>query len=318
MNANPTNQDNRNHAMLTAEPASSRRVLFACFGDHWPASALLRAHAFAEQLHDELYVLHVCTEPKSAWRFNRKKQPLAVLHSIEVIEKSREATLNRCASILWPALPEEQVLSAEGDFVETVVRFAAELGAELIVLPPQSRSCGDAAMQIVQAARVPVLVARPGRSHNIVVAATNMQDRRLPVLRQARSVGALLQAELLLVHNVEPSLLAPAPEVAMLWHQSTPGAEADQRAQCLANVAEDLPRCVGTVVKSELNTAHAILEASRTCDADLIVVGVARAYSRWERLLGKSVAARVTDRAYRSVLLFPITPPSSESVALSN
>ena len=87
-------------------------------------------------------------------------------------------------------------------------------------------------------------------------------------------------------------------------------ADTAAQTQRLAAVAQTMPRCVGSVVKSEPNTAQAILETSRMCDADLIVMGVARSYSRWERLLRRSVAANVADDAYRSVLLFPIAPPS--------
>lgn len=293
---------------------ANRRVLFACYDESWPASALLRAHQFAERLRDELYVLRVCPSPRTAWHIPRRRRPLAALRSIEALEKSRAELLQRCGAIVWPALPEPQILSAEGDPIEVTARIATELGAELIVLPPQPRPCGDAAMQIVQAARVPVLVARPGRSHNIVVAATNLKDQRYPVLRHARSISALLQADLLLVHNVEPALIAPTPEVAMLWLQTAPPAEKESQAHTLDAVAKRIPRCTGSIIRSEANTAQAILDTSRSCDADLIVVGVARVYSRWERLLGKSVAARVAERAYRSVLLFPISPPSSEAI----
>lgn len=297
---------------------SARRVLFACGDDSWPASALLRAHGFAEQLRDELFVLRVCSPPQPTWRIRRRKLPLAGLQRIERLEQSRAALFARCAEVLWPSLPESQILTLEGDFVETVVRAVAEIGAELIVLPPQPRSCGDVALQIVHAARVPVLVARPGRSHNIIVAATNLRDRRYPVLRHARSISSLLQAELLLVHNVEAALPVPTLDGALLWLPGVPSAIAEAQAQRLASVAAEIPRCTGTVVASEANTAQAILNASQTCDADLIVVGVARSYSRWERLLGKSVAARVADHAYRSVLMFPVSPPSTESVTLAD
>lgn len=301
-------------ALPSIEAGANRRVLFACYDEDWPASALLRACQFSGQLRDELYVVRVCPSPRSAWHIPRRRRPLAALRSIEVLEANRAQLLQRCGSIVWPALPESRILSAEGDPVEVTARIATEIGAELIVLPPQSRHCGDVAMQIVQAARIPVLVARPGRSHNIVVAATNLKDQRYPVLRHARSISALLQAEFLLVHNVEPSLIAPTPEVAMLWLQTAPPTEKESQAHKLDAVAKRIPRCAGSIIRSEVNTAQAILETSRSCDADLIVVGVARVYSRWERLLGKSVAARVAEHAYRSVLLFPISPPSSEAI----
>lgn len=317
MFAHHTLPDTLHHALLPTESWNNRRVLFVGSGEDWPGSALLRAHTFADQLRDDLFVLQVGAAPRHLFNFRRSGALLESLDQIERLEHSREAACQRCASLLLHSLPDAQVAAAEGDFVDAVVRQAAELGAEMIVLAPLRHACGHTAMQIVQAARVPVLVARPGRSHNIVVAATSLEDRRLPVLRHARSISALLRAEMLLVHNVEPSLLALAPELAMFWLQQ-PGPEASGRQQArLEAVAQALPRCVGVEVRSEPNTAEAILDASDKHDADLIVVGVARTYALWERVLGMSVAARVTDDAYRSVLLFPITPASSESTALA-
>lgn len=300
--------------MLPQKVEHGRRVLFACRDEDWPGSALLRAQGFADQLRDDLFVLQVCTASRTAWRFQRSNDGLDSLRILDLVERSHAEIVDRCATILSPALPAERIASRTGDFVECTVQAAAELGAELIVMPPQPRSCGNAALQVVQAARLPVLIARPGRSQNIVVAATNLQDRRYPVLRHARSIGTLLQADLLLVHNVERPPILPTPEVAMLWMQVVPSADTAAQTQRLAAVAQTMPRCVGSVVKSEPNTAQAILETSRMCDADLIVMGVARSYSRWERLLRRSVAANVADGAYRSVLLFPIAPPSSESL----
>lgn len=316
MSALSNNRVQTQPAQPSSIAESRRRVLFACCDENWPASALLRAHVFAEQLRDELFVLQVQSQPRATWRFRHTKAPLASLAKLEALEKSHAALLKRCAGILWPGLPNSRFQTTEGDFVETTVMVAAELGAELIVLPPLPRNGGDAAAQVAHAARVPVLVARPGRSQNTVVAATNLRDSRYPVLRHARSVSSMLQADLILVHNVEPAMMIPTPEVATLWLDAMPRTDVAAQTQRLATVAESMPHCVGAVVKCEANTAQAILEASRSCDADLIVVGVARRYSRWERLLRTSVAARVADRAYRSVLLFPVGPPSSESVVM--
>lgn len=301
--------------VMPASATGSRRVLFACPDMHWPASALLRAGVLAEGLRDELFVLQVCAPPRTNWRQRHRPDPLFALRRVENLERTRGAAIARCATLLWPTVPDERILSSEGDFVDAVVQSAAELGVELIVLPPQCHDCGNTATRIVASARVPVLVARPGRSHNVVVAATNLADRRYPVLRQARSFGALLHADLLLVHNVVPSFVSLSPETAMLWLAGPPSLQAQLMQRRLAQAAEGLSRCVGTVVKTEPNTVHAILDAARQCDADLIVVGVTRSYSRWQRLWGHGVAARVTQQAQRSVLLFPVAPPSSESTA---
>ena len=184
--------------------------------------------------------------------------------------------------------------------------------------PGRATSTGTRAACATCAAASPPFRGRGGNTISSAPssAATNLRDSRYPVLRHARSVSSMLQADLILVHNVEPAMMIPTPEVATLWLDAMPRTDVAAQTQRLATVAESMPHCVGAVVKCETNTAQAILEASRSCDADLIVVGVARRYSRWERLLRTSVAARVADRAYRSVLLFPVGPPSSESVVM--
>ena len=60
-----------------------------------------------------------------------------------------------------------------------------------------------------------------------------------------------------------------------------------------------------SIVRKEFNPVEAILQEARVQDADLVVVGT-RSKSWLARVLTGSVAARVVNRANRSVLVTPL------------
>lgn len=287
-----------------------RSVLFACRMQQWPISAMLKAAEFAKCLRARLIVLHVSPARGRTGLF-RSDPAQEAMWALESWAKNSAAALARCNYILPGEIPSEQLLIRQGDFVQQIVRSVAETGAELVVIPPDQIERGSLAADIAHAAQVPVLIARPPRSHNIVLAATKLADVRYPVISWAGMVGSLTGAQMVLVHNVAPLQLPGGGENvgALPWligrrDEARPSAH-------LQSVARRFPRCVAAVVKQRLNTSQAILEVARACDADLIVLGVMRGSTRIERYVGGGIAARVTEHALRSVLLTPIPVPEA-------
>lgn len=278
-------------------PRARRKVLFASRAAQWPISAMLKADAFAKYLGAELLVLQVSKPGAgSAGIFRREAQEAR--WAIERWSRDSAEALKRCNYILPGQIPSENLRVKQGDFLTEIVQLVAETGAELVVLAPEGSENGFLAAEIAHAAKVPVLVARPPRSHNIVLAATTLADGRYPVIHTAGQIQGLTGAQLLLVHNVKAQQ-APSGAQSNTAHPGVLSAR-------LHYVANAYPGCSAAFVKSQSNTSQAILEAARECDADLIVLGVTRSPSRIDRLFGGCVGARVAEQALRSVLLTPI------------
>lgn len=288
-----------------------RRVLFATRSTQWPISAMLKADAFAQSLQGELLVLHVSSFSASSRTLFRRQPALESFLTLERLEKARMDALERCNFILPGQVPTENLFIRSGDFMREIQQTIAEWGADLIVLPPEQKGEGLLAMDIAMATGVPVLIARPPRSHNVVVAATNLADRRYPVIRQAGQVSELLGAQTLVMHNLAPVQLPGGLERGGLPLQISTEKDVASSAAHLAKVSGQLPSAMKAVIKTEPNTSQAILETARECDADLVVLGVEHGCSRLSRLFGGSVPSRVAERARRSILLTPILKSSA-------
>lgn len=286
-----------------------RRVLFASQSTKWPISAMLRAAAFADYLNAEMIVVQVSKSLVGRRSLFRREFPH---ESIGRWAKNLAESTARCNYILPGAIPSKNLLLRQGDFVREVVTTALDTGADLVVMPADMKRSGLLAMDVAHFAKVPVLVARPPRSHNIVLAATTLADGRYPVLNKARQLGGLMDAQMVFVHNVAPVKVSVAHEKQDGPMVVLKGEKADQAQARLKTVAHKFPRCIAAVVKKRLNTAQAILEAARECDAELIVLGVKRRSSPIERMLGGCVAARVAEHAWRSVLLAPVPELGAE------
>lgn len=310
MNAEPANLS-QDHPAPWDPTRSLRRVLFASSSTQWPISAMLKADAFAQSLRAELLVLHVSNVRPSFRSLFRRSPGLDVLGALEHLERARAETLERCNYILPNKVPSENLFIRSGDFAGAIQQTVSECGADLIVIPPEQKGQGLLAMDLAIATGVPVLIARPPRSHNVVVGATNLADSRYPVIRQVRQVSGLLGAQTLLMHNVAPVQLPGGLERGSMLLQVSSEQDVDSSAERLAEVSRQLPRALKAVVKTESNTAQAILETARECDADLVVLGVAHPCSRFARLFGGGVPSRVAERAHRSILLTPIAASSA-------
>lgn len=291
----------------SARPEGRRKVLFASSVTQWPISAMLKAEAFANYLNADLFVFQVSKVGRRRRGLFRRESAREVIKALEQWMTDRTKALERCNYILPGEISTERLLIRQGEFVREVVQAARELEADLVVMPPQKQASGLPAVDIALAAKVPVLIARPPRSHNIIVAATNLADGRYPVIHQAGQVGGYLGAQLVLVHNIAPLAISGGLESGVPIFFGFDSHRSARSQARLHQVAQKFPNCTATLVKTQMNTAQAILETARKYDADLIVVGATHEPSRIERLLGGSVAARVAEKALRSVLLTPLS-----------
>lgn len=90
--------------------------------------------------------------------------------------------------------------------------FGANIGVgawkapALIVVPPVRVRFGNRVTALASRARVPVLVERGAGRKESVLAATDLEDARYPVLAQAASLSRQLDVPLVTLHNLNPKL----------------------------------------------------------------------------------------------------------------
>lgn len=285
-----------------------RRVLCAARTLRGAPEALRRASSMVVARHAKLRLLHVLEEPLF-W------SPLFPQLSTEVASSQ----VDRCTALveeLWRicstitsgsggTLDTEDVILRSGDFINEVTQAAEAMGADLIILADEEGLSGKEATRIAQQTQVPVLIARPPRASDVIVAATDLSDSRYPIIRGAARLCRQLAARLVLLHNVPPanaSAVMPEPWLPVFL-EDTP--DLQQVWQRLRNLADRYSPEAGAVVASQIDAADAILSAARSRDADIVVLGTR--HRTWlDRLLHGSIAARVVDTVKGSVLIVPL------------
>lgn len=196
-----------------------------------------------------------------------------------------------------------------GELVERVSKRAAELGVELIILPPSMRDVGTLATSLARATKAPVLIARGRVENGPVLAATDLQDPSFRVLRCGSGLAQRLQATLVTFHNVE-SLGSVQANLGLFPSFALPVITSPKEANYLAEVSRRLPTSATPVLRSEDDPVQSILAEADARGADVVVVGT-HYRSWWGRVLSRSVASCVAARAGRSVLVTPILGPAS-------
>jgi nucleotide-binding universal stress UspA family protein len=163
-------------------------------------------------------------------------------------------------------------------------RVAAEHAVGMVVVPGELAARSVA---LTERLRVPVLLARPSRGTNILVAlAGSPQDER--VLATGHQLSASLGAGLVVVHNQPPRAAAPDP----------------RQLERIAEIGR-LFGAIRTIVTRASCSVRGVLEAARAEAADVIVVGVdARSWLRRE--VGSGLPERVAREGGRSVLMVPV------------
>lgn len=271
------------------------RVLFAMSAEEGPTEALQRACAFAHSLEAELLVLSVISEPSAG----DTPPHLMSTHRAIALGKEIFRLAQRVYEVPLPLrLGSENLVARQGSFLSTVVEVAVEYAADLIVLPATEGKNGQQVTKLARLTQIPVLIARPTGLTETIVAASDLEDRECPILKKAYQLSQTLDAPMVLVHNVQPTLNP----IDASW----PNEEALRyRKQQLEQASGVLAPNADTVVLSTLSTVEAILTVAEQKSADLIVVG---AYRRgWlDKLLSSGVAAQVAEKAHNSVLVTPL------------
>lgn len=209
-------------------------------------------------------------------------------HALAAVARWRRAHLDE-------KLPATRIVLVDG--LAALAEVVEWLRPRLAVVPEARSWPSDGAVRLAAVARVPVLSAcRPPRP-GPVVAASSLEDRSLPVLRQAAHWARLFHWPLTVVHNLDWGGLAAALPVVPIWHEATLG---PANAGLLEKAANDTDAAV-TVTRTP-DPVAAILEVAQEADAELVVVGVSRGRRRPRR----RVTARVLANARRNVLVVPL------------
>lgn len=287
------NSSSLSQSDLVPQPLTEdRRVLFAWdAANPRPILALLRAHAYAQMLGAELFILAVfdvmhqsSTNPIQPWfQFDRAQRFL-------------NSTL--------PDLEDSHVQMKSGIFAELVALASQDLDADLVVIPPAEKNAGKQANQIATTAEVKVLVARTPQFRNTVVAATDLSHPGYPVVTAAGLFRQYLSAELVLIHNVVPVVFSGGLEAAWPLTGAPSARSLSRTTHRLRQVAQSCGACSEALVAVAWNTANTILKTAHERDADLVVIGT-RPRTRWEQLLDSGVTVRVIREARQSVLIVP-------------
>ena len=216
------------------------------------------------------------------------------------------STLVACAENLERDLLATNVGSRPGGVIATdkevalVAAVVRKAGAAVVVVagdtPPR------VVRRLVAASRRPVLVARTRQRWEVVLSATDLETRGVPVVAAGAALAATRGASSVVLHNVAPVWVAPTAVVV-------PGAgganRVARRLRRLARLAARTSPPSQVVVSSASAVDRAILDATVRRHADILVVGMRRPARR--------TRARCADRLVAAtpgnVMVVPLGPP---------
>lgn len=298
---------------LEAVPITGASVLVATCFDEASAVALRRGQQMARILDARLVVLHVV--PPQSWihvLFPQEHTTDARAMQ-DLLVEALDTTRSWCEDVLGPLAAEPTIILKRDHVARAILEAASELHASVIVLGDSPGSSGgllegSVATSVIYDAHSPVLIAREERPNHEIVAATDFSDAEYPALQQAARLGVRLGARVTFMHNVDASDYMAAASIFGLPITTTVlPREPDlaRRKHELEGLAHDIGTDIATAVVLGAGSAAAILDAARTRDADLVVVG-ARRRSRMAGRLSPGTAVTVARRARRSVLTVPL------------
>jgi nucleotide-binding universal stress UspA family protein len=315
-------RDPREKEEAARHPRDARtrpRILLALFESGRPTASLAslqRAFRLSRALDAELHVVRILPEQVHV---NPLFPQLNVLDTVRGVEQTLTAmrvTRDWVLGAVGDHLEEGRLRVRRGGFVAEVAAHAAEIGADLIVMPPCEGRFGAMVTELAREAHVPVLVARFARSNEVILAATDLEDTEYPVLREAARLSEHLHAPMVAVYNVSPRsvvIRAAAPPRSTL---SSNEEVTETSHRLLDQASESVYLDAETVVARAVSPVDAILREARSRDADLVIVGT-HPRSWFDRLVGGSVAAQIVNRAWRSVLVTPLDGERSRAEPLA-
>jgi nucleotide-binding universal stress UspA family protein len=209
-----------------------------------------------------------------------------------------------------------EVMVVVDDVHSGILSAADRTSADLIIIGPHRASLrdvfvGTTAERVVRRSTRPLMVAveTPSAQHRKTLLALDFDEASKAAARHALAMGVFDHMEVVAMHAFDApgeSMMRRAME-----HSADIGryvdAEKDSAAEELRTFLNDLglPPTCQTVVSMEGTPARAILEAARSVDSDLIVLGTNQRKG-FERALVGSVTADVIRDAHRDVLIIPV------------
>lgn len=183
-------------------------------------------------------------------------------------------------------------VDAEIDQIAAVVRRRA-----IAVVVVASATAARIVRRLAIRTRRPVLVARTRQRWQLVLAATDLCARGVPVVTVATGLASVSGAAALVLHNVAPTWAAPSRSIRPLASASVA-----RQLRRLARVAARTSPHPQVMVASTVEPARAIVDAMVARDADLLVVGMRRPRPRRPG----GCAERVVSTTPGNVLVVPL------------
>lgn len=279
--------------------ALSERIILVGVGFGPPSRrALRRAEELSRALGCKLRLVHAAAE-SSAERTVPSfiRQQLAELpDSAERLQTTVQAWAAFLAGVM---VPTSQICVVRGDPLAALLREAAMPDVAMVVLGRGERAAprSSLAHKLLRTCPRPVLVVGERGMSPVIMAATDCSDDRLPVLWEASALTPALGERVVAVHNLDAEASARA---AMLGQPLTP-----QLAGMLCTgVQEWLDACKEAhelLITTQADSAEGVLQAARSQQADLLVVG-----ARSELAACKRTAEVLLDECPMSVLFIPL------------
>jgi hypothetical protein len=192
----------------------------------------------------------------------------------------------------------ERVIPGGAAYAAEAASLARQQRVDWIVVPAHE-GCGAAAAALARASGCPVLVARPPTTRCTLLVATEVETDNHPALERAAQLAMALHAPVLAFHDVQG--LSPArastPQVDAL---AAPWALIQER---LRQPDDQRPPELDVLLAYSGDRVEGILQQARREDAEMVIVSLAADATAAH---ANEVAARVAERALRSVLIVPV------------
>jgi nucleotide-binding universal stress UspA family protein len=274
-------------------PTGDATMLFALSPTCRPEVELCWAADLARMLRTDLHVLCIVDDldagatfraPQSHGRARRAAQRATAL--------CREVR-DWCAATMHEWWSDARFHIRVGPSAREIAFQSTELGTAVVAIPQGLPGGARTASLLLRGPRIPVLVIGDRhRGKHTIVAATDLEDDRVPILRMGAELAQRTHARLLFVHNLAPPPPANAAALA--------SARLRQHSRRLAPSAS-------AVVSARVNVADAIIEVCEAASASLVIVGTRERTWLEELSQGAStVANRLVRDSGTSVLVLPL------------
>jgi nucleotide-binding universal stress UspA family protein len=284
-----------------------------CATDLMPKSdpAVDRAGMLAERLNAQLHLLHVVPPASSASELERH------------IREAGQQMKARIRAPRWRHGPAPHTAIRIGNPAQLLMRTAAELGADLVVLGPHERRAtrdalaGTIAARMLSERRCPVLIVREPvqGEYRDALLALGLHASSPSIIHAAESLVLRGEMNVAVVHSCHVAYTAMldasgvSAEAVAGYGGLITGRAQEEIHELLARESNGEIRYDVTVRKDP--AAIAIEKAARRTQPDLIVMGT-RGQGPLRRALLGSVANRILETATTDVMVVPEATPVPE------